>query len=222
MSKNCKKPRTIPFAGGVLVTLLIAYMALVVLFVWLVTELGDTGGPTGLDRAVMYGVKEWHSPAATVFFRVITELGGPVTLAAITPVIAAVYWISRHKKAGLLVLSSVVGATVINLVLKGIFQRDRPDFWMHLVQETGYSFPSGHAMASSALAIALLFLLWKTSTRWYALVISISYILLVGLSRMYLGVHYPTDIVAGWCVSFLWVSIVALALYQYMVIKANH
>ncbi|NLA43076.1 phosphatase PAP2 family protein [Candidatus Saccharibacteria bacterium] len=221
MSKRNKKLRTIPFAGGVLVTLFAAYLIPVTLFVWLATRLNEAGDYFIFDQMIMYSVKAWHSPVATMFFQSITELGGPIVLTLATLAIATVYWLKSHKKAALMIFSSVFGSVAINVVLKSIFQRDRPDFWTHLVYEAGYSFPSGHAMASSALAIALIFLLWRTTVKWHAVALGVIYMVLVGASRMYLGVHYPTDIVAGWCVSLLWVSIVALTLYQYMVMKSS-
>jgi undecaprenyl-diphosphatase len=77
-----------------------------------------------------------------------------------------------------------------------------------VITETGYSFPSGHAMLSSALILSVVFIIWKTRFRWVGVIIGAILIGLIGLSRVYLGVHFPTDIVAGWSVSFVWVFIV--------------
>lgn len=210
-------PRMLPFAVGVLVVLLALYLVPVVIFVELADEVME--GDLYFDTLAMNWVQTWHSSSATGFFKVITEMGGIFGVGALAVGATLSYWSRGRAKAGLMVAASVGGAAIINVVLKSIFQRDRPDFWEHLVQEAGYSFPSGHAMGSAALAIALMFLLWRTRARWWALGIGASYMILVGLSRMYLGVHYPTDILAGWCVSFLWVSIVAFTLYEYSVFK---
>jgi len=78
------------------------------------------------------------------------------------------------------------------------------------VHEAGYSFPSGHAMASAALGLALAVALWNSRWRWWGLVFAVVYIAFVGYSRLYLGVHYPTDILAGWLVSGVWVLAIAL------------
>lgn len=209
----------LPFTSGVLLVLLAIYIAAVVGFVALVEAV--TEGELFFDQLVMNWVKGWHAPGATLFFTVVTELGGVIGVGLMTTATVMGYWLLRHKKAALMLLFSVVGAVAINLTLKGIFQRERPNFWEHFVQEGGYSFPSGHAMASAALAIALIFLLWRTRARWWGLGVGLSYMLSVGISRMYLGVHYPTDIVAGWCVSFIWVSIVAVVLYEYSVLRHN-
>ncbi|MDF2461379.1 MAG: acid phosphatase, partial [Candidatus Saccharibacteria bacterium] len=106
------------------------------------------------------------------------------------------------------VVLSVAGAALLNLLLKASFQRDRPDLWESIVTETSYSFPSGHAMASSALAFSVMLVLWETKWRWLAVAVGTIYFVLVGVSRMYLGVHFPSDVVAGWCVSLAWVGIV--------------
>ena len=72
-------------------------------------------------------------------------------------------------------------------------------------------------MASSALALALIILCWRTRWRWLALIGGAIYMIIIGLSRIYLGVHYPSDILAGWCVSLVWVLLLAGLVYEYMV-----
>jgi undecaprenyl-diphosphatase len=106
----------------------------------------------------------------------------------------------------------IAGAALLNLILKTLFERDRPHLWQWIVHESSYSFPSGHATMTAALAFTLMLLAWRTKYRYVAVVGGICYMILIGLTRMYLGVHYPTDILAGWCVSLAWVLIVATVL----------
>ena len=73
-------------------------------------------------------------------------------------------------------------------------------------------FPSGHAMASSALALSLIVIFWSTKWRWLVLAGAIFYVVIIALTRLYLGVHYPTDILAGWAVSCAWVAIVSVTI----------
>ncbi|RYF27698.1 MAG: phosphatase PAP2 family protein, partial [Chloroflexi bacterium] len=93
------------------------------------------------------------------------------------------------------------------------FERARPDLWQQLITETSFSFPSGHSAGSSALAVCIIALLWRTKWRVPALIIAPLYIVLIGFSRMYLGVHYLTDVIAGWIVGITWVLVVASILY---------
>lgn len=111
---------------------------------------------------------------------------------------------------------AVGGAALLNLAAKAAFGRVRPDLWMSIAPETTYSFPSGHAMGSMALAAALAVLLWPTRWRSLAIVGGALFTVLVGVSRVYLGVHYPSDILAGWAASLAWVIGVSVVLYGRM------
>src|SRR5690606_17364220 len=82
--------------------------------------------------------------------------------------------------------------------------------WPPLAPETSFSFPSGHAMQSMALATALLVLAWNTRWRWPVLLAGAAFTGIVGLSRVYLGVHFPSDVLAGWCASLAWAVGLAL------------
>ncbi len=99
----------------------------------------------------------------------------------------------------------VGGAALMNLLAKHAFSRTRPDLWLSMLPETTFSFPSGHAMQSMAVACGVVALLWETRWRGIAIFIAIPFVIAVGVSRMYLGVHYPSDILAGWSASFAWV-----------------
>jgi len=109
---------------------------------------------------------------------------------------------------------AIGGAALLNLAVKGLFGRVRPDFWESIAPETTFSFPSGHAMGSMALVLALWVLL--RPTRWWrlALALGAAFVLLVGVSRVYLGVHFPSDILAGWAASTFWVIGLSELLYN--------
>ena len=104
------------------------------------------------------------------------------------------------------------GAALINLMAKNAFSRVRPALWISILPESTFSFPSGHAMQSMAVSLALVVMLWHTRWRWLVLLLAIAFVGWVGACRVYLGVHYPSDILAGWTASIAWVAGLTAAL----------
>jgi membrane-associated phospholipid phosphatase len=108
------------------------------------------------------------------------------------------------------------GAALLNVSAKHAFERVRPDLWQSIAPETTFSFPSAHAMQSMALVAALSVLAWPTRWRWPVLIVGTCFVLLVGLSRIYLGVHYPSDVLAGWAASLAWVCGLSIAFHGHL------
>jgi undecaprenyl-diphosphatase len=119
---------------------------------------------------------------------------------------AAVLVARLHRDAVFLVVS-VAGAGVLNVLLKGFFERPRPAVFPHLVETATSSFPSGHTMSSAALALAVVVVLRRSPLVWIAGALAVTYALTVAASRVYLGVHFPSDVVAGWTVAVGWVTL---------------
>ena len=153
-----------------------------------------------------------HSHATSFYdsaFVTITTIGSAEVIAPLTLLLTLYLLYRRSVHQAILLAFGVGGAAVANIVLKALFHRQRPSFWPSLVTEHSYSFPSGHAMVSSALALCLIMLTWHSRWRWAVTVGGAIFTMLIGFSRLYLGVHYPTDILAGWAVSVLWVFLVS-------------
>src|SRR5690606_17980110 len=93
---------------------------------------------------------------------------------------------------------SFTGSALLNLGTKQFFQRERPSLWDSIAPETTFSFPSGHAMGPATLAAVVVLLAWHTRWRWPVLLLAALFTGMVGVSRMYLGVHYPSDVLGGW------------------------
>ncbi len=163
-----------------------------------------------IDEQILLFINGWSNTFLDAFLPVATDIGGVIGAVILTTVVTALFFYKNEYRRALLVVVSVAGATLLNVAIKAMFERQRPDLWAQLVHEGGYSFPSGHAMASAALGLAIAVALWNSRWRLWGMGFATVYILFVGFSRLYLGVHYPSDIIAGWLVSGAWVLAVAL------------
>lgn len=133
-----------------------------------------------------------------------STVGGAPVIAPVSAVLLVVLWLRGHRLAAFWGLG-VAGAAGLNVVMKLLLHRTRPELWPRLVQEHDASFPSGHSMYSAAFVTALILLAWRTPYRGLALVLGVLFTGAVGLSRLYLGVHYPTDVLCGWLTGLAWV-----------------
>lgn len=183
------------------------YGLLVYLFVELVDEVLE-GETIMFDESVLLYINARSTPLLDSLIPLVTELGGVVMVALVTIAAVALLLNKRRFKDAIIMASSIAGAAALIVILKSIFARDRPSLWEQLVMESSYSFPSGHSIASSALALTTVYLLRNSKYKNVALLLAIPYMVLIGFTRMYLGVHYPTDVIAGWLVSGIWLGIV--------------
>ena len=131
-------------------------------------------------------------------------IGGPLPMVGVAALLFVGFCLRRHYHEALFFFTVVGGSALLNVLGKIVFRRERPDLWVSLAPEGDYSFPSGHAMGSTALVAALVCLTWGMRGRWLVLVVGTLFVLGVGLSRLYLGVHYLSDILAGWSVALAW------------------
>ncbi|RZA18035.1 MAG: phosphatase PAP2 family protein [Lysobacteraceae bacterium] len=121
----------------------------------------------------------------------------------------------RKLREGLFAGVALIGSALLNLAAKQLFARARPSLWESIAPESTWSFPSGHAMGSMTLAMVLVLLAWRTRWRWWVALPAAGFVAMVGLSRVYLGVHYPSDILAGWAVATGWAVGVYLLVFPH-------
>lgn len=158
------------------------------------------------DNALLLAIHARATPGLDRAMVALTNLGGPLPMATLAAALfGALLWRRRHGDAAFFAVA-VARAEGLNLLAKLTFRRTRPDLWVGMIRETDYGFPSGHAMGSVALVATLAILLWPTRWRWPFLLVGLPFVVGVGLSRVYLGVHFPSDILAGWCASVAWVA----------------
>lgn len=117
--------------------------------------------------------------------------------------VLALAWRRRFRES-IFAASALAGSALLNLATKQLFARERPSLWESIAPETSFSFPSGHAMGSMTLAVVVALLAWPTRWRWIVVGAVTFFVAMVGLSRIYLGVHYPSDILAGWLAASVW------------------
>lgn len=137
-------------------------------------------------------------PALTALSVVLNTFGGPVVMGSVFVLIVLGLWFTQRRPQAQFAVLGLGGAVGTALFMKLVFHRVRPELWPRLITEHGASFPSGHATTAAALATFVTLLLWRTQWRWPAVIVGGLYALLVGYSRLVLGVHYPTDVLAGW------------------------
>jgi membrane-associated phospholipid phosphatase len=171
----------------------------------LIAEEVHDGDTASIDTSVLVFINGLSSPLLDSVFITITELASAWFVAVIGLILIAELVKRRRLRQATFATVALGGSAALNVILKLLFQRERPELWQRLIHESSFSFPSGHAMASSALASLVIVLLWRTKWRTTAIIVGSIYVVVIGMSRLYLGVHYPTDIIAGWCVSISWV-----------------
>lgn len=190
-------------------------------FAWAFVELADDvreGDTHALDSALLLALRSpgnvadplgpsWLEESA----RDITGLGGYAILTLLTIAAVAYLLMTGRRAAALLVLAAIVGGTLLSTGLKMGFERPRPDLVPHATRIYTASFPSGHAMLSAITYLTLGALLTRVekSRRIKAFImgLAIAMTLLVGISRVYLGVHWPSDVLAGWSVGAAWAAL---------------
>ena len=191
---------------------LLAAAAALALFSWLGREIVE-GGMFAFDDRIRALVHEIASPRLTAFMRAASLYGGPAVLVATGLIAALAFLVRGWRRGALLVAITLAGAGLLNGLLKLSFARVRPAPFFDYPLPGSPSFPSGHALYAASVFGGLAALLSvRLKSRALQVVVWVAAILatgLVGASRVYLGVHYPSDVLAGFSVAVIWVAAVA-------------
>lgn len=198
------------FGLASLAGLAVAVLA-IFLFKWLAEEMleGDT---LAFDLRVRAATQAIASPGLTRALILVSLLGGPAVLAPLGAVLVAVFVRRRWWRGAILLPVAMVGAGVLDISLKFAFRRARPTAFFDYPLPGSYSFPSGHALFAfcffTAGAALLAPRLRHPALRWPVWAAAAALVLAIGFSRIYLGVHYPSDVLAGYTVGLIWSSVI--------------
>lgn len=198
---------------GLLLALLLAAGALYAFSV--IADAVSEGETAHLDRVIMLALRDPADPTQPLgprwlreAARDVTALGGTTVLTFVTLGITGFLALSGRRATALLVLASVGGGTILSNTLKTLFNRARPDIVPHAMEVYTQSFPSGHSMLSAVTWLTLGALVARAEPRrrvkTYVIAMAILTTLAVGISRVYLGVHWPTDVLGGWTLGAGW------------------
>jgi len=165
------------------------------------------------DRWLIQHIQASESPGLTAFMTFLSFQGSPTVVTILTVAVVLGFVAIRHKLEAAFFAICISGSGLLNLLLKEMYQRARPD--LHpIAVELSYSFPSGHSMGAITFYATLTFLVWRhipsRAGRGWLLAIASAMIVLMGCSRVYLGVHYPSDVIGAYLIGGAWVSLTVL------------
>jgi undecaprenyl-diphosphatase len=162
------------------------------------------------DLPILVTIHSLAQPQLDIFAAILTKLGSFWTVLPILSAIAIILLVQRRWRSLTYLLITAAGSAILKRTAKEFWHRVRPDLWTSVAPEFDYSFPSGHAMTSMTLIAVLVVLTWGSVGCWLTVILGSVYIFAIGWTRLYLGVHYPSDIIAGWMVAIAWAIGVSL------------
>ena len=187
------------------------------LFLWFASEVAE-GETVAFDNAVREWVHSFASVSVTRFFIGVTFLGSTAMVVMLGTLSVLAFLVIKDRGAAAVLAIIVAGEGVLSVLIKDYYARSRPEPYFGYSLPASYSFPSGHSFASFCLYITLAWLIsrrLKSAAAAIALwTAAILIVLLVGLSRIYLGVHYPTDVLAGYLAAALWSSLILFGYHK--------
>ncbi len=201
------------FVGSILFLGLASAVGALFFFAWLADEVFE-GDAKAFDETVRLYVHGFANESLTSLMQFITMLGSTLFLSILCIGIFVIFIVKNWKRAAVLLMATMAGAVILNFALKVSFARTRPVPFFDTPLPASYSFPSGHALYSACFYGVLAWLIaariQNKSLRILIWSLAVLLALLIGLSRVYLGVHYPSDVIAGFVAAVVWVLTIVL------------
>lgn len=199
--------------GSVLFFGMTLAIAALLFFAWLADKVG-AGETANFDETIRAEIPSAASPTLTFIMEAASFLGSTVFLLILGTVVFAVIYKLKRRRPAVIFAITTVGAGLLIASLKMLFRRSRPEPFFDTILPASFSFPSGHALGSFCFYLALAAIITaRIESRFYQILIWLVasfLVLLIGISRIYLGVHYPSDVIAGYAVGLIWVITIAV------------
>ena len=190
---------------------LAAAIGALIFFGWLADEVLE-GETRHFDEVTRAAIHQLASPALTAIMRDVSFIGSTISLTVATGVIIVCFAMRKQGREAKLLAITMIGAALLNMTLKLTFKRARPVPFFNLTAPETYSFPSGHSLMSccffGALAAILAAQIKRKRLRVVVWTLATAMFLLIGFSRIYLGVHHTTDVIAGFVAAMIWILII--------------
>lgn len=188
----------------------------VVIFTFLFLSQGYNNILKPFDLKIISYIQSLENEYLTVFYKMITFIADTYQSAIITILLVTFLYFKKHYREALFLAITMTTCGLAMPLLKNIFSRERPNFY-RLIEISGYSFPSGHTTSATTMYLTLAIILlsiMKKLNKYFVFSIAVLGIVIIGSSRIYLGVHYPTDVMAGICLGISIVSTVYCLYYS--------
>ncbi|WP_026102614.1 phosphatase PAP2 family protein [Pleurocapsa sp. PCC 7319] len=160
------------------------------------------------DKTILLWIHSFANPTLDGIMHFITRLNDPSTVTVIAFVTLGILLWRRYYSEAQIFIIDCLGGVVLSYGLKSVFGKVRPDLWQSAIEDLSYSYPSGHALGSTVLYGFIAYLIATRYPQFSLLIYAVVVCLIgaIGLSRLYLGVHWPTDIIGGYGIGFLWLT----------------
>ncbi|MGO4108545.1 phosphatase PAP2 family protein [Paenibacillus sp. YAF4_2] len=192
------------------------FTIVVLIFFFWIAQLIKAQRIVAFDKHLSDAIQGLRSSGLTFWMKGFTNFGSGLYVSIIIVIFAVGLAVIGYRRELIFYLGVIGCSLLLNLSLKGIFHRARPDIH-RIIDASGFSFPSGHSMSAFTLYGITIYFIWKhLKYGWLrigVILAGIAIVLMIGISRIYLGVHYPSDVIGGYLVSAAWMSI-SIALYE--------
>jgi membrane-associated phospholipid phosphatase len=186
-------------------TLLFGIYLPLLIFIELAVAVGQNDSSLSWDASILLVIHQTAQARLDILAAMLTEWGTYWGILPVTMTIVLLLLGLRRWRQSIYLLTTVLGCYALSPTVKLLLHRSRPSLWeLTYPSPSDYAFPSGHAMSSMTLVVALVVLSWKSRWRWLVVIAGGLFAITIAWTRLYLGVHFPSDVLAGWMLAIAW------------------